>query len=346
MTDRFPFLVYKETPAIDLDTLAKLIAGMQLVDGRIPWSPGDKTDPWDHVESAMGLTVGGVYDAARRAYAWLRNEQLPDGSWYSAYDTEKIRDHTRETNHAAYPAVGLYHYYLATGDLDFTVYLWPMVERAISFVLGHQGPEGQIWWAISPQGKVDPMALLTGNSSIYFSLKCAVALADLLHHPRPHWRRALRHLGTCLRQRPHCFNMTKSRFAMDWYYPVLCGALTSSQAEQRISKFWKKFVVQNLGVRCVSDHPWVTVAESCELVLTLWAMGNHLLARILMTWIGDHLFEDGTFWCGFTYPDMTIWPEEKISWTNAAMLLAADAVYGLTPAAGLFEHCFWREKGF
>jgi hypothetical protein len=75
-------------------------------------------------------------------------------------------------------------------------------------------------------------------------------------------------------------------------------------------------------------------------------MGNHLLARILMTWIGDHLFEDGTFWCGFTYPDMTIWPEEKISWTNAAMLLAADAGYGLTPAAGLFEHCFWREKGF
>ena len=38
---------------------------------KYPWSRGDKTDPWDHVESAMGLTVGGFYAQARQAYLWV-----------------------------------------------------------------------------------------------------------------------------------------------------------------------------------------------------------------------------------------------------------------------------------
>ena len=35
-------------------------------------------------------------------------------------------------------------------------------------------------------------------------------------------------------------------------------------------------------------------------------------------------------------------PEEKITWTNAVVLMAADALYGLTPAANLFDHRFWE----
>ena len=41
---------------------------------------GDKADPWDHVESAMGLVIGGRTEAARAAYEWLRQQQLDDGS--------------------------------------------------------------------------------------------------------------------------------------------------------------------------------------------------------------------------------------------------------------------------
>jgi hypothetical protein len=41
---------------------------------------------------------------------------------------------------------------------------------------------------------------------------------------------------------------------------------------------------------------------------------------------------------------MIIWPEDKITWTNAVALLAADAIYHLTPAGQLFSHGFW--KGF
>jgi len=330
--------------AIDVPALADLILSMQQTDGAIPWWPGHKTDPWDHVESAMGLTIAGAYDGAQRAFQWLQNNQLPDGSWYAAYTDGRPTDRTRETNHSAYVAVGLYHYWLRCGDLTFVRRMWPMLSRAMDFVVRHQTPSGEIYWAVSPQGRVDRMALITGCSSITFSLRCALALAQQIGVERPKWQLALDALLNCLQNKPHRFNTTKARFSMDWFYPVLSGAVTGPAAQQRIEAYWKKFVVQDLGVRCVSDRPWVTIAESSELILALTAMGDHRKAGIVYRWICDHTFEDGTFWCGFTFPDMVRWPEEKISWTNAAILLAADALFNLTPASHLFSHAHWQRS--
>jgi len=286
----------------------------------------------------MGLTIGGAYPEARRAFEWLQSCQLPDGSWYSAYPIKQTRDRTRETHHAAYIATGLYHYYLVTGDLTFIQRMWPTMARSIAFALRYQAPHGEIYWALDPRGRVDRMALLTGCSSIFFSLKCALRLAELTRTACPHWHDALSRLHDCLIHRPHCFNMTKTRFAMDWFYPVLCGAVQGPAAKKRITGQWKKFVIENMGVRCVWDQPWVTIAETCELVLALTAMGHNTHARIVFGWICERTFEDNTFWCGFTVPDMTIWPTEKITWTNAVVLLAADALYDLSPASRLFRH--------
>ncbi len=341
MTSHFPFIVQKRELSVQVPVLAELIARTQLPDGRIPWSPGEKTDPWDHVEAAMGLTVGGLPGLSRRAFEWLQAEQLGDGSWYAAYGGEGILDRTRESNHAAYIAVGLYHYYLITGDLDFVRRMWPTVRAAVGFVLGLQAAGGEIYWAVNPEGRADPMALLTGCSSICFSLKCALVLGQLMGQPQPRWREAMVRLQDCIANKPQHFNMTKSRFSMDWFYPVLCGTITGSAAQARMDKYWKKFVIQNMGVRCVSDQPWITIAESSELVIALAAMGNYLLARIVFSWICDHTFEDRTFWCGFTFPNMVLWPEEKITWTNAVVLMAADALYDLTPAGNMFSHNYW-----
>ncbi len=345
MRSRFPFLVRREDLSIDVPALVDLIQGTQQSDGAIPWYPGHKTDPWDHVESAMGLTLGGRTEAARGALEWLKTRQLSDGSWFAAYVDGKVRDATRESNHAAYVAVGLYHYFLITGDSGFVRHMWPTVTAALDFVADLQAPGGEIYWALSPDGKTDPMALLSGCASICLSLKCGLALARSLGCAAGRWHRALGRLRQCLCHRPQHFNMTKSRFAMDWYYPILGGAVTGSAARDRIEMYWKKFVIQNMGVRCVSDQPWVTVAESSELVLALMAMDNRLLARIVFDWTCDHTFDDGTFWCGFTYPDMVLWPEEKMSWTNAVVLLAADALYELTPAGRLFSHRYWAQMG-
>jgi hypothetical protein len=295
------------------------------------------------VEGAMGLGIAGYRGPARKAFEWLAGAQLPDGSWYSAYLQGRPLDRTRDANMAAYIAVGAYHHYLLTGDDEFLAALWPTVCAAIEFALSLQAPQGEIHWAISPQGQVDRMALLTGSSSIYMSIKCALAIASVLGRRRPGWQAALGRLGHAIRSKPHLFNVAKSRFSMDWFYPVLAGAVTGEGAARRVERGWRKFVVEGLGVRCVSDQPWVTLAETSELVLALAAMGRPEKARIVFGWIGDRRFEDGSYWSGFTFPDMTVWPEDRLTWTNAGILIAADAVYELTPAAALFSHRFWGD---
>ena len=70
-----PILARKHELPIQVPALADLIARTQLPDGRIPWSTGAKTDPWDHVEAAMGLTIGGFLGRAREAFQWLRRQQ-------------------------------------------------------------------------------------------------------------------------------------------------------------------------------------------------------------------------------------------------------------------------------
>jgi hypothetical protein len=338
----YPGYKYKRGLSVDTEALAALIAANQRANGEIPWCAGQKTDPWDHVEAAMGLTIGGRYDAARRAFQWLADNQLDDGSWYAAYRDGVPDDRTRDSNLTAYVAVGLYHHHRVTGDRDFIAAMWATMSRAMDFAIGLQTNEGPIHWALDPDGRVDPMALLTGSSSIYMSLKCALALADLLGKPKPSWEKARYLLGHAIRHKRPLFNMAKSRFSMDWFYPVLTGALTGDDARRRIDQYWKKFVVEGQGVRCVFDAPWVTIAETCELVLALSAMGNSELASIVFSWISDKRFEDGTFWCGFTFPDMVIWPEDKITWTNAVVLMAADALFQLTPAHDIFSHDHWR----
>ena len=329
---------------IDIEAPAARIAGTQRASGEIPWCDGQKTDPWDHVESAMGLAVAGFLPEARRAYEWLAARQLSDGSWHSAYLEGIAQDRTRDANMSAYVAVGVYHYFLLTGDRGFASEMWPTVSAAIDFALGLQAPTGEIHWAISPAGNVDRMALLTGSSSIYMSIKCALALAGVLGRRPPGWQAAFGRLGDAIRSKPHLFNMTKSRFSMDWFYPVLSGAVTGADAQRRIERGWKKFVVEGLGVRCVSDQPWVAIAETSELALTLAGMGSLDQARVVFSWISDRRFEDGSYWAGFTFPDMTIWPEDRITWTNAGVLIAADAVFSLTPAAGLFSHRIWSSS--
>lgn len=339
------FSAEKQEHLLNIETLTAMIQKNQRTDGEIPWCPGQKTDPWDHVESAMGLAAGGQPVPAAKAYEWLARIQEPDGSFYAAYRDGIPEDLTRDANLTAYVAVGVLHYYLISGDLRFLEKMWDTVCGAVEFALRLQSRHGDIYWAISPQGRVDRMSLLTGSSSIFMSLKCALEIARLLNRKKPAWKEGLMRLADAIALKPHRFNMTKSRFSMDWYYPVLCGAISGREAQKRIDRYWKKFVVEGLGVRCVSDRPWVTIAETCELSLTLSAMGNRQQARVVFQWVENRKFEDGTFWTGFTFPDMTVWPGEKLTWNNAVALMAADALYDLTPAGRLFDHGFWRESG-
>ena len=124
---------------------------------------------------------------------------------------------------------------------------------------------------------------------------------------------------------------------MDWYYPVLAGALGPATASDRIDERWSEFVIEHRGVRCVSDRPWVTAAETAECALALVSLGRRrgrgdparlgaaapLRGRVVLD--------------GRRVPRaVDVSAGGAVSYTAAAIVLAADALGGLSPAASLF----------
>jgi len=314
-------------------TTVEGIAALQRPDGAIPWFHGGHLDPWDHVEAAMALDVAGLPDRALAAYRWLAASQNPDGSWYAAYADapEGVSEPTnrlRETNFSAYMAVGVWHHWLATGDEDFLAEMWPPVRRAVDFVLSLQTSGGEILWCRDEQDREAGEALLTGCSSMYQALRCALAIAEQVESARPDWELACGQLGHALTAHPERF-ADKGAYSMDWYYPVLGTALRGADAEERIAQGWDTFVVPGWGVRCVTPNNWVTGGETCELALALWAIGDGERARTLLRDI-QHLRDeaDGLYWTGYAFKEdqdgnpPAIWPQEKTAWTAGSLLLA------------------------
>ncbi len=311
-------------------TAVTIVASMK-PSGAIPW-PDGHTDAWDHVECAMALLVCGEVTAARSAYQWLRHTQRADGSWATSYDGLLVLDATVDVNQCAYVAVGVWQWYLVTGEIGFVRTLWPTVSRALDLVLRMQAPEGHVRWSIGPDGDVRPAGLLTGSSSMYQSLRCGLALADLLGIAAPEWELAAGRLQHAVAHHPEVF-LDKSRFSMDWYYPVLGGCLRGSAGRAQLESRWDEFVVPDLGIRCVSDRPWVTGAETAELALALVALGDTVRASGLLL-DAQHLRHfDGSYWTGLVFDEGKRWPGERSSWTSAAMILAADALDGGTSSA-------------
>jgi hypothetical protein len=322
-----------------IDQTVAAIASVQESDGHIPWIPGGKADPWNMVEAAMALDTGGRHVESARVYSWLSDRQLPHGGWHAYYMGDEVIDATFDTNISAYVAVGVWHHYLSTDDAVFLREAWPMVEQAIDHVLDFQRPAGEISWRADDP---DDGALLTGSSSIHMSLRCAVAIAQRLGHERPDWELSAGALAAAIAHRPSAF-LDKSRWAMDWYYPILGGVLRGAAALRRIDDGWDTFVVEGLGVRCVSDRPWITAAETCELVMALDAVGETARARELLGWVQFLRHDDGSYWCGMNFEGERFdqpgqyFTYDQPTWNSAAVVLAAHALDGVGPTAGLFR---------
>jgi hypothetical protein len=324
-------------PPAEIVRTAHSIAAVQSASGAIGW-PDGHVDAWDHVECAMALSACGLTSPARRAYRWLCDTQRADGSWPRATRGEDgaVTDQAAESHHAAYLAVGVWHEFLVTRDRGFVTQMWPTVREAIGWVLGLQTPRGEVAWERDSSGRPGEFALLSGCSSILHGLRCAVALADLAGEPQPDWELAVVQLGHVLARHPEAF-ADKSQFSMDWYYPVLGGAIQGAAAVNRLADGWEAFVVPGIGVRCVSDEPWVTVAETCELVLALDACGLSQQAHKIFGTVSQQRHEDGSYWTGWQYANAEHFPAERSSWTAAAVVLAADALTGFSPGAAIFR---------
>ncbi len=315
------------------------IARVQRPDGNIPWTPGGHTDAWNLVEAAMALDIGGRHEEARAAHQWLARMQRADGSWHAYYLGDEIEDPTLDTNVTCYIATGAWHHYLTMGDTAYLRAQWPMIEAAIDFALDFQRETGEIAWRGDDP---DDGALLTGSSSIHHSLKCAIAIAERLGHERPDWELSLGALAIAIAHRPDVF-LDKNRWAMDWYYPTLGGVLRGYPAQARVVSGWTTFVVEGRGVRCVSDRPWVTAAETCEFVMALDAIGNDAHARQLFEWVQFLRSDTGGYWTGANFEDERFdrdgehYPEEQPTWNSGAVVLAVEALAGDGPRAGIFR---------
>ncbi|RYC13773.1 prenyltransferase [Nocardioides zhouii] len=328
-----------------VEQTAASIEAVQEPSGAIPWSRGEHTDVWNHLESAMGLLVGGRRKAAERAFAWVRDTQRADGSWPMKIVAGEVEDHSGESNMTAYVAVATWHHWLVTRDAAFVRLMWPTVRRALDHVVSLQLPFGGIaWsqeWRDGAPASVNEEALLAGSSSIHHSLRAGVAMAELVGEPQVEWELAGGRLGHALREHRDLF-LDKSTFSMDWYYPVLGGAVRGDAAYALLAERWGTFVEPGLGIRCVSANPWVTGAETCELVLALEAIGDRDRALRLLADMQHLRTDEGSYWTGYVFPtdvdEVGVnWPGEQTTYTAAAVILAVDALSDTTPGADIMR---------
>jgi hypothetical protein len=322
----------------EIEATASWLASAQLPSGMVPWYKGGHADPWNHVEAVMALAAGRRWREVERAFAWLASTQLQDGSWCTFYLPDGVEEPRRDPNVCAYVATGAWWCYLLTGDKAALEAAWPMVERAMGWCLRYQRPSGEIVWSVGPDGAPGSFALLSANSSLQHSLRSAAEIATVLGLQGPSWPSAAAKAAGAIAGRPELF-VPKDRWAMDWYYPVLTGAVGGDDGACRLLARWDGFVMDGLGVRCVVDRDWVTAAETAECAMAAARVGLQAQAEDLLS-STRHLRDqgDGAYWTGCAHPDCVHFPGgQKSTYSAAAVLIADHVVHRRSPAAGVFS---------
>lgn len=325
------------TPA-EARASAAWLASTQEADGAFGWERRRHVDAWNHTEAAMACNAFGEYAAADAAFAWLAATQRADGTWPMSSTRGVVGDASADSNQVAYLAVGVWHHWLVRADTGFVEGMWPRVRAALDWVADRELPWGGIAWNQAADGTLWETALLAGSSSIVHSLDCGVLLADLVGDVASagRWRGLRARVADAVRDHEALF-IDNARYSMDWYYPVLGGAVRADAARERLEKRWDDFVRPGLGIHCVADHAWVTGAETCELALAMDAIGEREAAVDLVRWV-QHLRDDeGAYWTGYVYDEGVRWPLERSTWTVAAVLLALDALGDYSGGSGIFR---------
>ena len=146
----------------------------------------------------------------------------------------EVEDHSGETNMSAYLAVGVWHHWLVRRDSAFVRRHWPAVRRALDWVVSHAAAVRRhrlVAGVGRRPARPGQRGRAAGRLVEHLPRRCApaCALAELLDEPQPEWELAGGRLGHALREHRDLF-LDKSEFSMDWYYPVLGGAVRGEAA--------------------------------------------------------------------------------------------------------------------
>ena len=323
-----------------LENIGKYIESIQLESGAIPSDDDMCHDPWDHIESIMGLNFIKEMDSSKLAFQWLIENQNLDGSWYAKYNNCRPIQKNKPTHFGPYISVAALHFYKTFLNKGYLEELWPTIKSAINFSIDLQTSNGTIPWSIDSNGKTEKDYLLTGSSSILKSIECGIAIAKLLgdENDCKKWIKSYEDLAHAIKNPENKFDLLKDRkrFSMDWYYPVISGCLNNKQKIFYIEKVFEKFYVKGIGVKCVIEEPWITVAETCEFIIALVIVGRIKDAERLLIDVFNISDTAGIPYMGWQYEENIFWPNERPSWTSSALIIAADSLYNFSDASDLF----------
>ncbi len=243
----------------------------------------------------MALDVGGRFAEAERALRLADARcSTPSGSWHAYYVGDEVKEHTLDTNVTCYVANGVWHHYLCTGDTGFLERALPG-RRARDRLRARQ-PAPDRRDRVGRRSRSASTARARCSPDRRASTRRCAARS-----PPPNGSGANAPTGSCRSARSRSRSRTapsasSTRTAGRW-----TGTTRSSSAccaatrpKRGVASKWDTFVAPGRGVRCVSDQPWITAAETCELVMALDAIGLHDRARTLFEWVQFLRHDDGS----------------------------------------------------
>ena len=312
----------------------------QLLDGSIPWDEKGKCDAWDHSECLISLAIYKEWEAFDKGVDWFFSNLNSQGLIYSEFNNQQPTLLNYQSHHAPYIALPLLQRYLIDKNLDHLNKYLPQLNTIFSSLLDFMDTDGMYYWSKDDNGYADN-SLITASMSIAISVQAYTSIIEILDlaneksdYDTDLKSKSLKDLKTLL-DKSFWSNseiqwdkfdrdgVDRSRFSMDFYYPYLAG-IKNNKSE--FLKSLESFYVKGLGVKCVKEEPWVTVAESCECVIAALAHENIQIAEDIFNDIQQFQDSEGIFPTGYQYDLKIFWPEEKSTWTNAAVIIAAHAL--------------------
>jgi len=289
------------------------IISNQSPSGAIFWDEKGKCDPWDHCECLIALAIYEEWEHFWRGVNWFITNLNEDGLIYAEFQNEKPSKLHYESHHAPYIIMPLIQASLIDKEQDYKKILTNeqllKLENIFEVLDDFKDEDGYFYWAKDSNGYSDN-SLITASMSIFLSL-----VAKDKSFPKFNtemWQEKFNRDG-----------VDRSRFSMDFYYPFLAGIKNN---KKEFLDLLDNYYVKGLGVKCVAEEPWVTIAESSECVISALIHDNENIAKQIFNDIQQFQNKDGIFPTGYQYDMEIFWPEENSTWTNAAVIIAAHAL--------------------
>ena len=298
--------------------------------GSIYWDHRGKCDPWDHCECLIALAIYEEWDAFNKGIEWFFNNLNAEGEIASEFINGKVSKGYTESHHAPYVFLPLYQKFLIDNDIDYLVKYKKEIQSIYNSTLAFADSKGFLFWAKDEDGYSDN-SLITASCSVHISLKTYEKIAVTLGLDCNH-EKILLNQEKINSKKFDRDGVSRKRFSMDNYYPFLCGI----GDDELISKTLSNFYNEGLGIKCVIEEPWVTFAESSEFIISLVKMNRKEDARKILEEIMRFQDNRGIFPTGYQYKLDILWPDEFSTWTNAAVIIAADCVFEISKKRNVF----------